>query len=152
MKKGSTIFLKGVILLIAVVTLIGLIRFPLTEGRADNLDLISIYKDPLIIYIYIGSIPFFIGLYQAFKLLNFIEESRTFSKGAVNTLKNIRFAALSLICTITLALGYIRLFANGDDPAGPTALGIIVCFALVVIATGATVFQRILQNATHLKS
>ena len=70
MKKGSTLFLKFVICLIAIVTLILLIWFPQLEGRAVNLDLISIYADPLIIYAYIGSIPFFVGLYQAFKLLD----------------------------------------------------------------------------------
>jgi hypothetical protein len=73
MKRSSTLFLKVVILLIAIGVLAGMLRFPQTEGRAANLDLISIYRYPFIIYIYIGSIPFFVGLYQAFKLLNFID-------------------------------------------------------------------------------
>ncbi len=152
MKRSSTLFLKVVILLIAVVALAGMIRFPQTEGRAANLDLISIYKDPFIIYIYIASIPFFVGLYQAFKLLNFIDANKAFSQGAVNTLKNMKFASLSLIGFIALAEFYIRFFAHGDDPAGPTALGIIVSFASVVIATAAAVFQRLLQNAVDIKS
>src|SRR3954466_12978066 len=126
MKRSATLFLKVVILLIAIGVLAGMIRFPQTEGRAANLDLISIYKDPFIIYIYIGSIPFFVGLYQAFKLLNFIDANKAFSQGAVNTLKNMKFASLSLIVFIALAEIYIRLFAHGDDPAGPTALGILV--------------------------
>src|SRR3989338_11669571 len=108
MKKGSTLFLKVVILLIAIGVLIWLILFPQLEGRAANLDLISIYKDPLIIYIYIGSIPFFVAVYQAFKLLNFIDASNAFSYGAVNALKHIKFASLGLICFITLAVFYIR--------------------------------------------
>src|SRR6266566_9484043 len=97
MKRSSTLFLKVVILLIAIGAFAGMIRFPQTEGRATNLDLISIYKDPFIIYIYIASTPFFIGLYQAFKLLNFIDANKAFSQGAVNTLKNMKFASLSLI-------------------------------------------------------
>jgi hypothetical protein len=152
MKKGSTLFLKVVILLIAIGVLAGLIWFPQTEGRAANLDLISIYKDPFIIYIYIGSTPFFIGLYQAFKLLNFIDASKAFSQGAINTLRNMKFASLSLIGFIALAELYIRFFAHGDDPAGPTALGIIVSFAVAVIATAAAVFQKVLQNAVDMKS
>ncbi len=152
MKRSSTLFLKAVILLIAIVALAGMIRFPQTEGRAANLDLISIYTDPFIIYIYIGSIPFFIGLYQAFKLLNFIDANKAFSQGAVNTLKNMKFASLSLIGFIALAEFYIRFFAHGDDPAGPTALGIIISFAAIVIATAAAVFQKLLQNAVDIKS
>jgi hypothetical protein len=152
MKKGSTLFLKFAICLIAIGVLVGMIRFPQTEGRARNLDLISIYTDPFIIYIYIGSIPFFVGLYQAFKLLNLIDAGKAFSQAAVNTLKNIKFASLALIGFITLALLYIRFFVHGDDPAGPTALGIIVSFAVAVIATASAIFQKLLQNAVDLKS
>jgi hypothetical protein len=152
MKRSSTLFLKAVILLSAVVVLAGMIRFPQTEGRAAHLDLISIYTDPFITYIYIASIPFFVGLYQAFKLLNFIDANKAFSQGAVNTLRNMKFASLSLIGFIALAEFYIRLFAHGDDPAGPTALGIIISFACIVIATAAAIFQKLLQNAVDIKS
>ena len=140
MKKGSTLFLKIVLCLIGIIMLAGMIRFPQTEGRAANLDLVNIYADPFIIYIYIGSTPFFIGLYQAFKLLNLIDANKAFSQSAINTLKNMKFASLSLIGFIALALIYIRFMAVGDDdPAGPTALGIFVSFIFAVIATAAAV-------------
>src|SRR6185369_10486041 len=102
MKRGSTLFLKIILVLIAIGVLAGLLWFPQTEGRATHLDLISIYSDPFIIYIYIGSIPFFVGLYQAFKLLNLIDANKAFSKGAVTTLKNMKLASLSLIGFIAL--------------------------------------------------
>ena len=152
MKRSSTLFLKAVLLLIGVGVFAGLIWFPQTEGRAADLDLFSIYSDLFIIYIYIGSIPFFVGLFQAFKLLNLIDANKAFSQGAVNTLKNMKFASLSLIGFIALAMFYIRLAAHGDDPAGPTALGIIVSFAVAVVATAAGVFQKLLQNAVDIKS
>jgi hypothetical protein len=152
MKKGSTLFLKCVILLVAVGALGLLIWFPQLEGRATNLDLISIYTDPLIIYSFIASIPFFIGLYQAFKLLSLIDANKAFSQGAVNTLRNMKFASLSLIGFIALAVFYIRFFVRGDDPAGPTMLGISAVLAFSVIATAAAVFQRLLQNAVDIKS
>jgi len=152
MKRVSTLFLKFVILLIAIGVLIWLIWFPQLEGRAVNLDLVSIYSDPFIIYGYIASIAFFIGLYQAFKLLNLIDANKVFSQGAVNTLKKIKFASLSFIGFIALALFYIRFFAHGDDPAGPTALGIIVIFASIVVAATANVFERVLQKGVDIKS
>jgi len=152
MKMGSTLFLKVVICLIAIGALAGMVWFPQTEGRAANLDLISIYKDPFIIYIYIASTPFFLGLYQAFKLLNFIDANKAFSQGAVNTLKNMKFASLSLIGFIALAQIYIRFFVHGDDLAGPTMLGIFMAFTSCVIATAAGVFQKLLQNAVDIKS
>lgn len=152
MKRSSTLFLKVVTLLVAIGTLAGMIWFPQTEGRATNLDSISIYTDPFIIYGYLASIPFFVGLYQVFKLLNLIDADKAFSQDAVNTLKNMKFASLSLIGFIALAELYIRFFAHGDDPAGPTALGILASFAAIVFATAAAVFQKLLQNAVDIKS
>ncbi|MCA9868055.1 MAG: DUF2975 domain-containing protein [Anaerolineae bacterium] len=152
MKKSSTLFLKVVILLIATGVLAGLIWFPQTEGRAANLDLVNIYTDPFIIFIYIGSIPFFVGLYQAFKLLNFIDANRAFSQGAVNILKNIKLAFLSLVGFIAAALFYIRFFVHEDDAAGPTGLGIFIALACGAFAVTAGIFQKLFQTAVDLKS
>jgi hypothetical protein len=152
MKHGSTLFLKIVLILLAVGVLGGLLWFPPHEGRAYHLDLVRIYTDPFIVYVYIGSIPFFVGLYQAFKLLNLIDANKAFSQDAVDTLRNMKFASLFLIGFIVLALFYIRFFAHGDDPAGPTMLGIIISFTIAVIATAAAVFQKLFQNAVDIKS
>ena len=152
LKRGSTVFLKVVILLIAIGVLAGMIRFPQTEGRATNLDLISIYTDPLIIYGYLASIPFFVALYQAFKLLGYVDVNNIFSQPAVKAVRNIKYCAIIIGGFIILGVLYIRLFVNGDDPAGPTALGIITTFASIVIATAAAIFERLLQNAVDIKS
>lgn len=152
MKLKSTLFLKFVLLLAAVGVFGGMLWFPQTEGRAAGLDLFRIYADPFIIYIYIGSIPFFVGLYQAFKLLNLIDNNRAFSQKAVNILKNMKLASVSLIGFIIVAELFIRFFAHGDDAAGPTMLGIFASFAFAVVATAAAVFQKLLQNAVDIKS
>lgn len=154
MKRSSTLFLKVVLVLIAIGALVGMIRFPLTEGRAANLDMVSIYADPLIIYGFIASIPFFYGLYQAFTLLNLIDANKAFSQSAVNTLKNMKIASLALIGFIALGVLYIHFMPYGldDDPAGPTMLGVLTSFAAAVIATACAVFQKLLQNAVDLKS
>src|SRR5688572_270620 len=151
-KQGSTLFLKIVISLIGIVTLAGLIWFPQTEGRAANLDLFSIYKDPLIIYGFLASIPFFVALYHGFKLLNYVDKNKVFSEAAVKAVRNIKYCAVALSGFIVVGLLYIRLFANGDDAAGPTALGMFTTFACIVIATAAAVFERLLQNAVDIKS
>lgn len=151
-KSGSTLFLKFALILLAVIAVIALLHFPTTEGRAKDLDLLSIYMDPLIIYGYIATIPFFIALYQLFKLLGLVEKNKVFSEKAVEAVKTIKYCALSIPLFIFFALVYIRIFAAaGDDPAGPTGLGIIVSFIFIVLATGAGVFQRILQNAVDIK-
>ena len=152
MKKSSTLFLKLVIGLIAVGVLAGMIWFPQTEGRATNLDLISIYTDPFIIYVYVASIPFFVALYQVFKLLGHIDKNKIFSQAAVKTVRNIKYCALAVIGFLVVAIFYIRVMAQGDDPAGPTMVGLVAIFTSVVIATATADFQKLLQNAVDIKS
>jgi len=152
MKKGSTLFLKFVICLIAIGALIWLIWFPQLEGRAANLDLISIYKDPLIIYGFIASIPFFVALYHGIKLLSYVDQNKVFSESAVKAVRNIKYCAITLSGFIVLGILYVGLFAHGEDAAGPTAVGIFTTFASIVIATAAAVFERLLQNAVDIQS
>ncbi len=152
MKRGTTGFLKLVLLMVAVGVVAMMIRFPQTEGRAQGLSLLQIYADPLIIYIYIGSIPFFVGLFQAFKLLQLIDANRAFSKEAVKRLRNIKLVSILQIGFIVAAQLYLRFFANGDDPTGPIMLGFMVSFAIAVIATAAAVFEKLFKNAVDLKS
>lgn len=152
MKRSSTLFLKLVLVLIALVALCGLVWFPQTEGRATNLDLISTYYEPFIIYIYITSVPFFVGLYQAFKLLTYIEQNKAFSQSSVNTLRNMKYCALAFIGFIAVAVPYIAMFAQDDDAPGVVVIPVVVIFASAVIATAAGVFQRLLQSAVDIKS
>jgi O-antigen/teichoic acid export membrane protein len=91
-------------------------------------------------------------LYQAFKLLILVDSNNVFSQQAINVLKNIKYASLILIGFIAIAEIFIHLFAGGDDPAGPTMLGFIVSIAVAVVATAASIFQKILRNAVDLKS
>lgn len=151
-KRGSTLFLKAVIFLIAAVALAALIRFPQTEGRAAHLDLISIYADPFILYAYVAAIPFFVALYQAIKLLGYVDTNQVFSQAAVSAVRIIKYCALATGGLIVLGILAVRLFANGDDPAGPTALGMLATFGSIVVATGAAVFERLLQNGVDLKA
>lgn len=152
MKKGSTLFLKTSIVLIAVVVATGLFWFPQTEGRAANLDLISIYADPFIIYGYIAALPFFVALYQAFKLLGYIEQNKNFSDMAVKTVRTIKYCAMALPVFIVGGMVFIMLHGDGDDMAGPLALGTYTTFASLVIATALAIFEKLLQNAVTLKS
>ena len=153
MKRISIVFLQAVILLIGIVALTILIRVPLTEGRATNLDLFSIYSDPFILYGYAASIAFFVALYKAFKLLGYIRQNKVFSSNSVNALKSIKYCAIVLSILIVVAGLYIMIFhSKEDDPAGFLAICIVTTFASVVVATAAAIFEKLLQNAVDMKS
>jgi hypothetical protein len=117
MKQSSILFLQGVIILIGIVALAIMIRLPLTEGRATNLDLFSIYTDPFILYGYAASIPFFIALYKSIKLLGYIGQNKAFSLNSVKTLRSIKYFAIVMSILIVMAGLYIMIFHNKDDDA-----------------------------------
>ena len=114
----------------------------------------SIYfNDPELAYIYVAFIPFFVALYQAFKLLGYIDKSKIFSQVSVNAVRNIRYCAIALVAFFAVAEAYLFIAIRGkDDIAGGVAIGFVIIFASVVIATAAAVFQKLLQNAVDLKS
>ncbi len=153
MKRFSIIFLQAVIVLIGIITLAILIKVPLTEGRATNLDLFSIYSDKFILYVYAAAIVYFIALYKTFKLLGYIGQNKIFSTNSVKALKSIKYCGIVLSILIIGAGLYIRLFhSKEDDPAGFLSICIVTTFVAVVVATAAAIFEKILQNAVDIKS
>lgn len=152
MKRGSTLFLKIVLILVATIALVLMLWMPQLEGRATNLDLLSIYLDPFIIYTYIASIPFFACFYQAFKLLGYIEKNQAFSHSAAKSLGSIKYSALTFTCLVVFAQIWVVMGHDGDDSSGALALGMVVTFCGIVVTTAAAVFQRLLQNAVDIKS
>lgn len=153
MKRISIIFLQTIIVLISIVVLYIMIRLPLSEGRAQNLDLISIYLDPFIIYGYISSIVFFVALFKAFRLLGFIGQNKLFTLNSVRTLRSIKYCAIIFSILIAMAGLYIKIFhSKNDDPAGFLALCIAVIFISVAVAAAVTKLEKVLQNAIDMRT
>jgi hypothetical protein len=68
-------------------------------------------------------------------------------------LRTIKYCAIVLIVAVGGALAYIVIAVRGkDDIAGGVAIGVVLMFVSVVIATAAAVFERLLQNAVEIKS
>ncbi len=154
MKKSSTIFLQGVIVLLGIGTSALLLWEPWIEGvNAHATTLSQIYfDDPFLVLVYLGSIPFFVALYQSFKLLRCARENKVFSEAAVKTLRTIKYCALSIIGFVVVEEIFIMLNHGNDDAAGGVFMGVLITFGSIVIATLATMFERILQNAVDIKS
>ncbi|MDR0750183.1 MAG: DUF2975 domain-containing protein [Tannerellaceae bacterium] len=153
MKKVSIVFLQAVVVLTGMVALAVLIWFPLTEGRATNLDLFSIYFDKFILYGYAASIAFFVALYKAFKLLGYIGQNKAFSSNSVKALKSIKHCGILLSILIVAAGLYIRIFhSKEDDPAGFLTICMVAAFVSVVVATAAAIVEKTVQNAVDIKS
>lgn len=148
MKLDSTLFLKFIISLIGLGVL-ALCVFALPAGIIS--DETGAYR-PILIGMYVPAIPFFIALFQTLKLLNYIHKNKVFSELSVNALKNIKYCAIAISALYTAGMPYIFYVADQDDAPGVAAIGFVIIFASMVIATAAAVFQKLLQNAVDIKS
>ena len=154
MKRGSTRFLRAIIILIGIGALALMLWEPHIEGRNVHATLFEIYfKDPFLAYAYIASISFFVALYQAFKLLGYIGRNEVFSERSVRALRTIKYCGMALVGFIVGAEAYFFIVQRSkDDIAGGVAIGLFMIFVSVVIATAAAVFERLLQSAVDIKS
>lgn len=159
MKKSSTVFLRIVVVLTSISALTFLLWEPHIEGVNANAGFFEVYLDSFIIYIYLASIPFFVALYQAYKVLGYIGKNMTFSQAALEALSKIKYCAFItaglIIATDIFLLIHARLYPEigaVDGPEGAVMLGLITAFISVVIGTTAVIFERILQKAVELKS
>ena len=155
-KRTSTLFLQAVLVLIGIGTLVFLLWEPTMEGRNVNATVFEIYfKDPFLAYMYVASISFFVALYQAFTLLRHIENNRVFSPDSVKALRTIKYCGMTLAGFIAAAVLYLLTAVRGtDDIAGGVAMGLFITFSsiVIVIATAAAVFEKLLQSAVTMKS
>ena len=153
MKRGSTIFLQAIVVLLGIVTLALLLWEPHVEGRNAHATLFEIYfKDPFLAYVYTGSIAFFVALYQAFKVLRYVKQNQTFSQATVKALRTIKYCALTIIGFVAGAVIFILMFGDPEDRPAGVFMSLLITFASIVIAAAAAMFERILQNAVDIKS
>ena len=155
MKRSSTIFLQVVIVLIGIGALALMLWEPHIEGGNAHATLFEIYfKDPFLAFVYAGSIPFFVALYQAFKVLGYVGQNKVFSQAAVKALRTIKYCAIAIIGFVVVGEIFIMLMAT------VTVMILQAGFSWasslpspsIVIATAAAMFERILQNAVDIKS
>ncbi|WP_342507856.1 DUF2975 domain-containing protein [Sporosarcina sp. FSL K6-2383] len=152
MKRGSTLFLRLAVFLMGIPVL-ALCTFAVYQlaNNPVNPDYAHILY-PIIIGVYVSAVPFFIALYQAFKLLNYIDKNQSFSGLSVIALKNIKFCAMIISGLYLIILPFVFLVADLDDAPGLVIVGMIPVFASMVVAVFAAVLQRLLQEAIHIKS
>src|SRR5436190_21917446 len=153
MNRGSILFLKAVLVLIGIGAVALMLWEPHIEGRNAHATPFEIYfKDPFLAYAYIASIPFFVALYQAFKVLGYAGQNKVFSQAAVKALRTIKYCAIAIIGFVVVGEIFIMLNHGDDDAAGGVFMGVLITFGCVVVATAAAMFERVLQNAVEMKS
>ncbi|MEH7096962.1 DUF2975 domain-containing protein [Neobacillus vireti] len=154
MKKVTTFFLKVVVIFIGIPVLaLCIFLVPKIGNFAGELyPGIAYMKSLVLIDMYAAAIPFYFALYQAFKLLSYIDRDQAFSELAVKALRKITYCAITISAIYLLGMPLYYLMAKKIDPPSFIPIGLVIIFASMVIAVFAAVLQRLLQEAITIKS
>ncbi|WP_430787366.1 DUF2975 domain-containing protein [Virgibacillus flavescens] len=154
MKRGSTLFLKIAVILMGV-PILALCIFVVPEignFAAELYPDMAFLKYLVLLVMYGAAIPFYIALYQAFKLLGNIDRHEAFSELSVRALKVIKYCAVAISGLYVLGMPLLYLMAERDDAPGIIVIGMVIIFASFVIAVFAAVLQKLVTNAIEIKS
>lgn len=153
-KHAPTLFLKAVILLMGVAVL-ALCVFFLPQVWVMVLRELPEFKSlayPALIGFSATALPFFFALYQALKLLHFIDRNNAFSQRSVNALRLIKYCAIAMSILYAMALPLLFVIAELDDAPGLGGIGLIIASAPMVVATFAAVLQKLVRSAVDMKA
>ena len=150
--KGETLILKVVVIIIGLPVLVLCIAgLPWLVNNPVKPDYAHILY-PIIIGLYLSSIPFFIALFKAYRLLSYIDKNISFSELSVGALKNIKFCAIAISVLYLVMMPFIYFLAEKDDAPGLIIIGMVPLFASMVIAVFSAVLQKLLKSAINIKT
>jgi hypothetical protein len=156
MNRGSTIFLRLVISLIAIAAL-AVCVFPLPRMIAREAAKTPDTAWQIYLFLvgaYIQAALFVFALYQAFKLLNYIDGNKAFSELSIRALRRIKHYAITIGLLMVVGIAWVMVLSagSGDDSAGPVMIGLMGTLASSVAAAAAAVLQTQVQKAIETKT
>lgn len=154
MKRVTTLFLKIAVILMGIPVLALCIFLVPEIGNfaAELYPDFSAIKYLVYIDLYATAIPFYYALYQALKLLSYIDKNKAFSDLSVKALKTIKYCAITISSLYIIGMPLFYLIGEKDDAPGVILLGMAMVFASMVIAVFAGVLQMLLKEAIDIKS
>ncbi|MFC4601728.1 DUF2975 domain-containing protein [Cohnella hongkongensis] len=154
MERGTTLFLKAAVIVIGIPILaIFIFGVPEIADFAADLYPEQAYLRYLVfVDLYATAFPFYFALYQAYKLLTYIDKNQAFSDLSVQVLRKIKACAFVISGLFALGMPLFYLLAERDDAPGIILIGMVLIFASMVIAVFAAVLQKLLKEAIDIKS
>lgn len=141
MKRSPTILFKITIPLIAITTV-----------AAWTFGLPAIVGF-FLVWVYILSIPFFVGVYQASKLLNYFDDNKACSGSSAGALRYLKYAAIAISAWMVAGIAGLMVLSRGkgEDITGIVAPALLVTLLSGVVAIAAAVLQKRAQKATDIR-
>ncbi|GLC88341.1 DUF2975 domain-containing protein [Lysinibacillus piscis] len=148
-QRVSTTFLKIMIFLAGLAVLALCIWLPVIAIKDAKVHPDTAYfLIPFLICAYGFCITFAITLYQAFKLLTYVERNNAYTKQSLKALQIIKKCAFAVIVLIFIGSITLKILSKvtNDDPAGPISLSLMGILAISIFAAIVDVLQKPLKN------
>jgi hypothetical protein len=154
MKRASTLFLKATLVVMGGIALAFCIfAIPaISGGVSGEWPHLAYLRYPILLGGYATAVPFFIALYQAFRLLVRIDKGEAFSSASAGALRSIKYCGIAMGALYTAGLPMAFLVADADDAPGLVVLAMLLAAAPIVIAVFAAILEKLTRNALAMKA
>lgn len=102
--------------------------------------------------LYIATIPFYIGLYAAWRLLQYITQKAAFTVRSVAALAIIARCAAAISLVYSVSMPFFYIWADKDDAPGLVIIGLVLVGAPLVVSIFAGLLRQLISEAIDIKS
>lgn len=163
MYSKETLLMRVVVIFIGLIVLVfSIFLFPeiskeaslIAESASHHISTwFSRVNVIFMIALYAAAILFFLILYQALRLLYYIDKKTAFSDQSVKALKSIKYHCLAICVLYMLGImPVVYCIAEIDDAPGLILMGFAVGLVPIVVSTFAAILQKLLREAIDMKS
>ena len=148
LERSSTLFLRLILLVltIGVLVLCGFLLYQIIQS--DSLG----YYRPILMGLVISAIPLIYIFYQAYNLLNNIDNNLSLTDSSVNSLRIIKVCSFLISLMYLIGSPFIFNVAQQDDAPGVVLINIILIMGPFSVGVFTYILQKLLINAIGYKS
>lgn len=148
LERSSTLFLRLILLVltIGVLVLCGFLLYQIIQS--DSLG----YYRPILMGLFITAIPLLYIFYQAYNLLNNIDNNLSLTDSSVNSLRIIKVCSFIISLMYLIGSPFIFNVAQQDDAPGVVLINIILIMGPFSVGVFTYILQKLLINAIGYKS
>lgn len=153
MKRGSTLFLRlGVSVIGLGVLALCIFLLPIMWTYAyDEYHNDGYALQIIVAAMYLSAIPFYIGIYKGWRVLNAIDKSQAFSMKPVRLLNTIAWCAGIISFIYLLSLPFFYIWAQHVDAPGLMVIGMFLTGMPLIICVAVALLARLLGEAVTIK-
>jgi hypothetical protein len=148
LERSSTLFLRLILLVLSfgVLVLCGFLLYQII--KSDSLG----YYRPILMGLVISTIPLLYIFYQAYNLLNNIDNNLSLTDSSVNSLRIIKVCSFLISSMYLIGSPFIFNVAQRDDAPGVVLINIILIMGPFSVGVFTYILQKLLINAIGYKS